>query len=108
LKIDRAGVTGLIFQGNVTNGTIIGNKILAENSAGAGATAIRIFSGSKTPNRNNIYQSNQIAGGMAVVFKAPSQKTQNCLFDNRDERGNPSKDLLNNHSGPCVSADPAK
>ena len=108
LKIDRAGVTGLIFQGNVTNGTIIGNKTLAENSEGARATAIRSSSGSKTPNRDNIYQSNQIAGGMAVVFKDPSQKSQNCFFDNRDERGNPSKDLPDNHSGPCVSADPAR
>jgi hypothetical protein len=105
VKIDRAGVTGLIFQGNVTNSAIIGDKILAENSAGARATAIRSFSGSKTPNHDNIYQSNQIAAGMAIVFKAPSQKSLNCFFDNRDEQGNPSKDLPNNHSGPCVAAD---
>jgi hypothetical protein len=108
VKIDRAGATGLIFQGNVTGSAIIGNKILAENSAGARATAIRSSSGSKTPNRDNIFQSNQIAGGMAVVFKGASQKSQNCFFDNRDERGNSSKDMPDNHSGPCVSADPAK
>lgn len=103
VKIDSSGAMGFILQGNATNSAIVGNKILAENSSGAHATAIRSLSAG---NRDNIFQSNQIARGMAIVFKG--DKSQNCFFDNRDERGNPSKDLPNNHGGPCVSAAPAK
>jgi hypothetical protein len=43
-----------------------------------------------------------------VVFQSPSQKSQNCFFDNRDERGNPRKDLPDNHAGPCVAIDSRK
>jgi hypothetical protein len=105
LQIDQSGVIGFVFRGNVTGAVIAGNKILADNSSGAHATAIRNLSSGGGANSGNMYQSNQIANGMAVVFNSPSQKSQNCFFDNRDERGNPRKDLPDNHNGPCVSAD---
>jgi hypothetical protein len=104
IQIDRADNVGFIFQGNVTGAIVAGNKILADNSSAARATAILNSAAAKGagPNSNNTYQSNQISSGMAVVFKAPSQKSQNCFFDNRNEKGEPFKDLPDNHSGPCV------
>ena len=106
LQIDGSGVIGFVFRGNVTGAVIAGNTIVADNSSAAHATAIRNLSGKEAgPNSSNIYQSNQIAGGMAIVFNAPSQKSQNCLFGNRDERGNPLKDLPDNHNGPCIALD---
>lgn len=105
LQIDQSGVIGFVFRGNVTGAVIAGNKILADNSSGAHAMAIRNLSSGGGANSGNVYQSNQIANGMAVVFNSPSQKSQNCFFDNRDEHGNPRKDLPDNHNGPCVSAD---
>jgi hypothetical protein len=105
VQIDRSGVIGFVFRGNVTGAVIAGNKVLADNPAGAHATAFKNYPATRQsgPNQNNIYQSNQITDGMSLVFRAPSQKTQNCFFDNRDERGNPRKDLLDNHSGPCIA-----
>jgi Periplasmic copper-binding protein (NosD) len=110
LQIDRAGITVFGFRGNVTSAVIAGNKVLADNSSGAHSTAIRSFSADRQSpaNRDNTYQSNQIAAGMSVVFQGPSQKSQNCFFDNRDERGNPRKDMPDNHSGPCVTAEAQK
>jgi hypothetical protein len=110
VQIDKSGVVGFIFRGNVTGAVITGNKLLAENSSGAHATAIRNYAANRQagPNRDNTYQSNQVTGGMAVVFDSPSQKSQNCFFDNRDERGNPRKDLPNSQNGPCVSGDSQK
>lgn len=109
VQIDKSGVIGFVLRGNVTGAVIVGNKLLADNSSGASATAFKNYPATRQsgPNHNNIYQSNQIASGMSLVFKASSQKSQNCFFDNRDERGNPRKDLPENPSGPCV-ADPRK
>jgi hypothetical protein len=109
VQIDRSGVIGFVLRGNVTGAVIVGNKLLADNSSGASATAFKSYPATRQsgPNRDNIYQSNQIAVGMSLVFKASSQKSQNCFFDNRDEQGNPRKDLPENHSGPCI-ADPRK
>jgi len=109
VQIDKSGVVGFVLQGNVTGAVIAGNKVLADNSSGASATAFKSYPASRQAgaNRDNIYQSNQIAGGMSLVFKGSSQKSQNCFFDNRDERGNPRKDLPDSHGGPCI-ADPRK
>jgi hypothetical protein len=106
VQVDKSGVIAFVLRGNVTRAVISGNKVLADNSSGAGSTAFKIYSASRDagPNKDNIYQSNQIAAGTSLVFRAPSQKTQNCFFDNRDERGNPRKDLPDNHSGPCVAS----
>ncbi len=105
VQVDKSGVIAFVLRGNVTRAVIAGNKVLADNSSGARSTAFRIYSASRDsgPNRDNIYQSNQITAGLSLVFQAPSQKSQNCFFDNRDEQGNPRKDLPDNHAGPCVS-----
>jgi len=105
VQIDRSGVIGFVFRGNVTGAVIAGNKVLADNSAGAHATAFKNYPATRQsgPNQNNIYQSNQIGAGMSLVFQGPSQKSQNCFFDNRDERGNPRRDLPENHGGLCVA-----
>lgn len=105
IQVDHSGVLGIVFQGNVTDSTVTGNKIIAENSSARSSTAIVNQSSTKEtgPNSNNTYQSNQIANGMSVVFKAPSQKQQNCFFDNRDERGGAYKELADNHGGPCIT-----
>jgi hypothetical protein len=107
LQIDRSGVVGFVFRGDVTGAVIAGNKLLADNSSGARATAFRNYPAGRQsgPNHDNAYQSNQIPAGMSLIFQAPSQKSQNCFFDNRDERGNPRKDLPDNHGGPCISGD---
>jgi hypothetical protein len=83
---------------------------LVEFLAGSRATAFRNYSTNKQtgPNHDNLYQSNQIAAGMPLTFEGQSQKSQNCFFDNRDEHGNPRKDLPDNHKGPCVPEDPQK
>jgi hypothetical protein len=110
IQLDKAGTFGFVFNGNVTGAEISGNKILVEFFAGTRATAFRNYSSNKQagPNHDNLYQSNQIAAGMPVTFEGQSQKSQNCFFDNRDEHGNPRKDLPNNHNGPCVPGDPQK
>src|SRR5260221_6099207 len=110
LQIDRSGVVGFMLRGDVTGAVIAGNKLLADNSSGAHATPFRNYGASRHagPNHDNVYQSNQLTGGMSLVFQSPSQKSQNCFFDNRDERGNPSKDLPDNHNGPCIAVDPRK
>jgi hypothetical protein len=104
VQIDKSGVIGFVFRGNVNNAVIAGNKVLADNSSGAHATAFKNYPATRQsgPNQNNVYQSNQIGAGMSLVFKGSSQKSQNCFFDNRDERGTPRKDLPENHGGPCV------
>jgi len=107
VQIDKSGVIGFAFHGDVTGAVIVGNKLLADNSSGAHATAFKNYPATRQsgPNHNNVYQSNQIGAGMSLVFQGSSQKSQNCFFDNRDEHGNPRKDLPENHGGPCV-ADP--
>jgi hypothetical protein len=106
IQMDHSGTFGFIFQGNVTGAIVAGNKILADNPSAMHATAILNRAATKEagPNSNNTYQSNQVAGGMSVVFNAPSQKSQNCFFGNRDEKGAPFKDMPDNHSGPCMAA----
>lgn len=109
VQVDKSGVIAFVLQGNVTRAVIAGNKVLADNSSGGDSKAFKIYSASRDagPNKDNIFQSNQIAAGTSLVFRAPSQKSQNCFFGNRDERGNPHRDLPDNHSGPCI-ADPRK
>jgi hypothetical protein len=106
VQIDKSGVVGFVFRGNVNNAVIAGNKLVADNSSGAHATAFKNYPATRQsgPNQNNVYQSNQIGAGMSLVFKGSSQRSQNCFFDNRDEKGTPRKDLPENR-GPCV-ADP--
>jgi len=105
VRIDKSGVTGLVFRGGVTDAIVGDNKILSENDAAAKSTAIRVYSASPkvAPNGNTVYRSNQITSGLKVVFESGSQQKQNCIAGNQDERGHPRKDLAdNNRNGPCA------
>ena len=105
IQIDRSGVIGIVFRGNVTGSTIAGNSFLAENSSAAKSLAVKIFSlgTSAGSNRGNTYQSNQIAAGMKMVFESASDKSQNCFSGNHDEHGRPRTDVVDNRNGHCIS-----
>ncbi len=105
VHIHKSGITGLVLRGNVTDSVIAGNILLAENTSAAKSVAIRNYSAGRRAgaNRNNSYQSNQIAAGLKIAFEGPSQKSQNCFFGNHDETGRPRADLADNHNGPCVA-----
>jgi hypothetical protein len=104
VQIKDGGVSGILFQGNVTKSVVIGNTF---QSAGGNSLAIKSYSpGRQTgPNENNMYQSNQINSSLKTVFNAPSQQSKNCFFGNVDEHGNPRKDIRDNHTGPCVAGE---
>lgn len=106
VQIGRPGVVGLMFRGNVTRSVIAGNKFIAEGAAAGRSFAIRNYSVSRRAgaNQDNSYQQNQISSRLKVVFDSPSQKSQNCFFRNRDERGAPLKDLPDNRDGPCAGS----
>lgn len=100
--LNKPGAAGLLFQGNVTHATVAGNTLQVEGPSGQ-YKAMRIFSARGAgANHDNIYQSNQIAAGLKAAFEGASQKSQNCFFGNRDENGQPDKDMPDNHNGPCV------
>ena len=103
IMIDRSGVIGLLFRGNVTGAMVLNNGFGAENASAVKSIALQstALRGSKGPNRNNRYVSNQIAAGMKVVFQPSSDKAQNCFFKNHDEQGAPLRDLTDNRGGPC-------
>lgn len=105
IKINMAGVTGLLFRGNVTEATVAGNQFVAENSSAAKSIAIRSMSlrGNTGASRNNTYQSNQIAAGLKTVFEPAASKSQNCFVNNHDERGRARADLADNHNGTCLA-----
>ncbi len=106
IRMNRSGVIGLLFQGNVTGALIAGNTFAAESAQAAKSVAIRIASprGEKDASRNNTYQANQIAAGMKTVFQPGSTKSQNCFSSNHDEQGRTRADLADNHNGPCSDA----
>jgi hypothetical protein len=107
VHIDKAGVTGLVFRGGVSNALVADNKFLAENAAATKSVAIRDYSccAKSSPSQHNLFQSNQIGTGLKVVFEAPgvgAQQSQNCFYDNRDERGRARNDVPNSRNGPCA------
>jgi len=106
VQIKDGGVTGIVFQGNVTKSTIEYNTLSAERSAAGNSLAIKNYSVGREmgANQDNVYQSNRIDSSLKAVFYAPSKQSQNCFFGNVDERGSPRKDLKDNHAGPCVAA----
>jgi hypothetical protein len=106
IQIKDGGVSGILFQGNVTKSVIEGNTLTAERSAAGNSLAIKNYSASRQigANQDNIYQSNRIDSSLKTAFYAPSRQSQNCFSGNVDERGNPRKDLKDNHAGPCVAA----
>ena len=101
IEINKSGVIGVIFQGNVTGTVFRGNSILA--AAGVKAVAISNYArGLRTgANVNNVYQSNRISAGLDVSFKGLSLKSRSCIAGNQDENGKPSSRLRDNHSGTC-------
>jgi glucose uptake protein GlcU len=109
VQLDKAGLVGIVFRGNVTGALVMGNTILAENPAAAKSTAIRSYSGSRTApaNRNNMFQSNQIAAGLKIAFEGGSQKSQSCFAGNHDEHGRAARELADNHNGPCTAGAPS-
>ncbi|MFI5103511.1 MAG: hypothetical protein ACHP79_01190 [Terriglobales bacterium] len=98
-----AGASGILLQGNVINSVLKGNTIVAESGA-PGGTGILNFSNlaGAGANSNNVYQSNVIDNTLSVVFRAPSLRTTNCAFGNRDQNGNPRGDLPDTSGVPCV------
>lgn len=104
IEIDRSGVIGVIFQGNVTGAEFRENSILA--SPGVKAIAISNYSAGlwAKPNVNNVYQSNRISSGLSVAFKGLSLKSRSCIAGNQDENGKPSSRLPDNHSGACPAS----
>lgn len=93
IQIEQTGVIGLVFRGNVTNSVIQSNNILwrGKSSLGTmlfGATAIRNYSSDQSgPNRSNSYQGNKISANLKITFNGPSRASDNCFFENRDEKG---------------------
>jgi hypothetical protein len=110
VHLDKPGVVGIVFRGNVTGAVVMGNTILAENSSATKSIAIRSYSGSQAApaNQNDTFQANQIAAGLKVSFEGASQKSQNCFSGNHDERGRAEKELADNHSGACIEDAPPK
>ncbi len=101
IEINKPGVIGLVFSGDVTKAVVSGNSIVADSPVKA--TAIRNYAGTWAagPNVNNVYESNRISGGLRVRFNGLSWQSRSCIHGNRDENGKPSKELGDNHAGPC-------
>jgi hypothetical protein len=104
VRINRSGVIGLLFRGNVTGAAVINNSFAAENASGAKSIAIQsaALRGSNGPSRDNLFESNRLAAGMKMVFQPSSDKARNCFFHNVDESGAPRRDLADNHNGSCL------
>jgi hypothetical protein len=107
IQIKDGGVTGIVFQGNVTLSDILSNTFQADRSASRNSLAIKNYSPARQigPNRHNNYQKNRIDSSLRVAFYAPSQQSENCFFENVDENGKPRKDLADNHDAACVAND---
>ncbi|HLY92314.1 MAG TPA: hypothetical protein VKQ89_03565 [Candidatus Angelobacter sp.] len=108
IRIDRSGVTGLVFQGGVSGALVADNQVLAENSSGAKSHAIRTYAAGAhaVANQNNMYQSNQISAAMKSAFEGQPDQLQNCFFGNHDERGRSRGDLHDNRGAPCKAEPP--
>lgn len=109
IQMNQPEVAGLIFQGNVTDAEVRGNKFLWRGKSTImgywlGATAIRNYSAGRgaEANRENAYQENKISEGLKIIFSRPSRMADNCLFGNRNESGNALKQLPDNSRRPCT------
>lgn len=103
ISINRSRVRGLLLRGNVTGSTVRENIFRAETSSASASRAIEssVSSGAGL-NRNNSYQSNEIAAAMSTVFEPHSAKAENCFFHNHDEHGRPRVDMPDTGKDPCV------
>lgn len=109
IQIDQPSVTGLIFRGNVTDALVRANKFLWRGKSTImgyflGAIAIRSFAGEPGAgaNQGNTFEENKISEGLKITFSGPSRMANNCLFGNRDEKGNALKQLPDNSRRPCT------
>lgn len=111
IRLDQPGTIGLLFQGNVTDTVVRGNKFLWEGKSSflqflMGATAIKNYAGhfgGAGGNRNNRYQGNIISEKLSILFRGPSRRDESCAAGNRDENGRPLRELPDNHAGGCPS-----
>lgn len=104
IEIDKPGVVGLIFRGNVTGAEVVGNSILAPLGVEASAISNYATSLLAKPNVNNVYQSNRISSQLQVSFRGLSWKSRSCIAGNQDENGKPSRSLPDNHAGACLTS----
>lgn len=110
VRIDRAGVIGLLFQGNVTDALVQGNNFLWEGSGSLRGLLMRPAAiknssadGSREGNRNNVYRANKISEKLKVVFTGRSRREGSCATGNSDENGRPSRELPDNHTDACAA-----
>lgn len=96
IQINKPGVIGLLFQGNVTGTVVRDNNITAESRVKA--TAIR----NTGTNVNNVYEANRMSSSLKAAFQGSSSQSRSCFFGNVDETAKPSKEFADNHRGTCL------
>jgi hypothetical protein len=114
IRLDQPGSIGLLFQGNVTDTVVQGNRFLWEGKSSfrqflMGATAIKNYAGhfgGAGGNRNNRYQGNIISEKLSVLFSGPSRQDESCAAGNRDPNGQPLRELPDNHAAACSTVPP--
>ena len=97
IEINRNSVTGILFQGKVTNALVADNALIADSAAPTSVNAIAVRG---QGNANNMFNSNHIYRGFTVNIH---DKTS-CMFGNVDEGGHPSTSLPNSQNKMCVGA----
>jgi hypothetical protein len=95
IEIDRNSVTGILFQGKVTNALVADNALVAVSPAPASVNAIEVRN---KGNANNMFDSNRIHRGFIVNIHDKGS----CMFGNVDEDGHPSASLPNTQNKMCV------
>lgn len=114
IQLDQPGSIGLLFQGNVTDTVVQGNRFLWEGKSSfrqflMGATAIKNYAGhfgGAGGNRNNRYQGNIISEKLSILFSGPLRRDESCAAGNRDPNGQPLRELPDDHANSCPAAPP--
>ncbi len=96
IEINSNSVIGILFQGNVTNALIAGNRIAADSPRPRSVEAIAF---KRSGNANNKYNFNQIDSGFGVA----RPDNTSCMFSNIDQQGNPIVSLPNTQRTACIS-----
>src|SRR5579884_1211616 len=92
IYLDRDGTTGIRFNGDVTNASVINNNIIEDVSLSSGNG---IFF-SQTGNGNNQFEYNQVNSGLTN-----SHTGTDCLFDNWNQVSFGLSDFADTQSSPC-------
>lgn len=95
VSLYQTGSIGILFNGNVTDSTVINNNIIQAISFSGG----KGISFSGTGNSNNQFAFNQIASGLGNGALPPS----NCAFDNWNESSVQLTNFPNTQGTPCVA-----